>query len=222
MKKNLVALIIIFIAGFVLGLLVSWWLPSNIKTLGRTGSGLARPNIAGTAVNNLRGQVSSVDGKNIRFEVKQLSDRAVVAITKMAQVAPSTALYLLSPKTAADSGDEYVKQLADLRNQLKQAALARNIKEAAATREKIMALSAANAVARDKQAGELNAKINSLPADSAERQEAERAYLELTSAFKYTIITPADIKSGDLIQAWSNDDLRDKNKFTATRIEIKR
>jgi hypothetical protein len=222
MKKNLAALIIIFIAGFALGWLMSWWLPSNVKILGRTGGVTGGQNIAGVELYNLRGQVSSVDGQNIKFEVKQLRDRAVVAVTKTAQVEPSTALYLITPKTSPEAGDEYIKQLTALKDKLKQAALAKNIKQATAIQEEIKALSLAHSAAISKQAGELNAKINALPADSAERREAERAYLELTSAFKYSIITLADIKTGDAIQAWSNDDLRTKDKFVATKVEIKR
>lgn len=222
MPKNLINFLIILVVGLAIGLIVGWFAPEGLKTGNWFNSGSPDRDIIVDAVHSLRGRVSAVKDQTIKFDVRELARGEAATAGKTAQIEPSTALYLLSPKTAAEADEEYLKKVLEVKSRLKQAAQAQETDKVIALREELSALSLTASDARDRQAEDLNVKINSLPADSAERREAERAYLELTSAFKYSIITPTDIKTGDAIQVWSDEDLRDQDKFVATRIEIKR
>lgn len=223
MKKGFLNLLLIFILGLAVGLAIGWfWLRPVQPTASRLSGEPANSGLSGI-VHNLRGQVVAVTGQNIKFSMQELKDRQVKAVEKTAQISSATVLYLLTPKIIADSGTEtYQKKLAELKSQLNKAALAKDTKKIIAFKEEIIALTKATGADRDRQAEALNAKINALPADSAEWQAAEQTLLELTSAFKYSKITLAEIKSGDAIEVWSQDDISNKNSFTATRIEIRR
>ena len=134
-----------------------------------------------------------------------------------------TEYFVGNVKLITDLGLSFDSQkINELRAQLKTAAQTKNTKQQATIREELKAAILAKNAALGEQAKALQAKINSLPTESPERLEAERAYLELTSTFKYSKITVADIKSGDVIKVWSKDALNDKTVVVASKIEIRR
>jgi len=222
MKKGLANLIIIFVAGAVVGLIIGFYLPHKPKIINQSREGIMNKNITGATVSNLLGQVESVSSQSIKFSTRQLSTEGPVSITKVAKIDNATAVYLLTPKTVEENKDTYQAKVADLRDKLRIASLARDTKKLASLKAELQALALANSAERAKLASDLNVKINSSPVGSAEYQEAELAYLNLTSAFKYSKISLADIKTGDAIQVWAKDDLSAKDSFTATKIEITR
>ena len=222
MKKGLANLIIVFIAGALVGLIIGWYLPHKPKIINQSKGGIVNKNTISAIVRSLSGQVESVNAESLKFSTRQLSTEGSVTMTKVAKIDTATALYLVTPKTAVESQDEYQKQITDLRNKLKIAASTKDTKEIARITKELQALTLASNAEKNKQASELNAKINALPVGSAERFDAELAYLNLTSAFKYSKISLSDIKTGDAIQVWAKDDLSAKDSFTATKIEIKR
>lgn len=222
MKKGLANLIIIFVAGALVGLIIGWYLPHKPQIINQSKGGILNRNMSGATVNNLLGQVESVSGQNIKFSTRQLSTEGPVSITKVAKINDATVIYLLTPKTATETEKTYQAKVTDLKNQLRIAGLAKDAKKLASLKAELQALALVNSAEKDKLASDLNVKINSSPAGSAEQQEAEMAYLNLTSAFKYSKISLQDIKTGDTIQVWAKDDLSAKDSFTATKIEIRR
>jgi hypothetical protein len=209
--------IIILVVVLLVGILIGWCLPRR----GGVPKYLSK-NLVSRPTNNLRGLVTAVDKQSLKFSVKQPSNGQVATIIKTAEIDLATGIYSVSPRVASSTPDAYQEKLTDIRNQLKLAVQAKDAKRVTLLKDQLNAIAIAKSTDKNAQARALSEKLKSLPIGSLERQEAELAFLELTSAFKYTKITLAEIKSGETVQVWAKDDISTKDSFVATRIEIRR
>ncbi len=222
MKKSLVNFLVFFVAGLAVGLLLGWCLPHKTKSNQLARTSFFRQDQPERVIDNLQGKVSGVEKQVLKFDARISRDGEPVLATLTAQVTPATAIYLLTPKTNADLDPSYQKKIEEIKDKLKQAIQTKKTAQIASLTGELRTLALAKNTETNNQVKSLNEKMNSLPPESAEYQEAQRAYLELTSAFKYSQITLADIKNGDFVQVWSKEDLNDKDKFIATKVEIRR